>query len=109
MNALDLYKHWETFCHLMEDPAFDTQTKHKMGYEMINSLPPTMLCAVSKSSREALELAMKGRLTNNGIDNGRSTRKEEEPTPPSSTEDKAGGNRSRKKPLHKDAANGRGA
>lgn len=109
MNALDLYKHWETFCHLMEDPEFDAQTKHKMGYEMISSLPPDMLCAVSKSSREAIELAMVGRLTNIGIDNGRSTSKEEEPTPSSSSEDKARDKRPSKKPLRKDAANGRGA
>lgn len=109
MNALDLYKHWETFCRLMEDPAFDTQVKHQMGVEMINSLPPAMLCSVSKSSREAIELAMKGRLSDNGINNGRSTSKEEEPAPSSTTEDKAGGNRPSKKPLHKNAANGRGA
>ena len=109
MNALDLYKHWETFCHLMEDPAFDAEAKHKMGYEMINSLPPAMLCAVSKSSREAIELAMKGRLTNIGINNGRSTSKEEEPTSPSSSEDKARDKRPSKKPLRKDAADGRGS
>lgn len=110
MNALDLYKHWETFCRMMEDPAFDTQVKHQMGVEMINSLPPAMLCSVGKSSREAIELAMKGRLTDNGTQHGRrSTSKEEEPTSTSPTEEKDGGNRSRKKPLHKNAANGRGA
>ena len=109
MNALDLYKHWETFCRLMEDPEFDAQIKHTMGHEMINSLPPAMLCSVSKSSREAIELAMMGRLTNIGIDNGRSTSKEEEPTPSSSPEDKARDKRPSKKPLRKDAADGRGA
>lgn len=110
MNALDLYKHWETFCRLMEDPAFDTQVKRQMGVEMINSLPPAMLCSVGKSSREAIELAMKGRLTDNGINNGRSTSKEEEPTSTSSTKAEEGGNeRSSKKPLRKNAANGRGA
>lgn len=110
MNALDLYKHWETFCRLMEDPAFDTQVKHQMGVEMINSLPPAMLCSVGKSSREAIELAMKGRLTDNGTYNGRrSTSKEEEPTSTSSPEDKARDKRPSKKPLRKDAADGRGA
>lgn len=104
MNALDLYKHWETFSRMMEDPAFDTQVKHQMGVEMINSLPPAMLCSVGKSSREAIELAMKGRLTDNGINNGRSTSKEKEPTPSSSTEDKARDKRPSKKPLRKDAA-----
>jgi len=109
VNALDLYKHWETFCRLMEDPEFDAQVKQKMGYEMIDSLPPAMLCSVSKSSREAIELAMQGRLTDNGINNGRSTRKEKEPTSTSSPEDKARDKRPSKKPLRKDAADGRGS
>ena len=110
MNALDLYRQWEAFKRLMEDPNFDTQVKHEMGEEMIASLPPAMLCSVGKSSREAIELAMKGRLTDNGNTNGRSTSKEEEPTPPSPTETVAEGDKgSSKKPLRKNAANGRGA
>lgn len=110
MNALDLYKHWETFKRLMDDPEFDTQVKLEMGAEMIKSLPPAMLCSVGKSSREAIELAMKGRLTDNGNDNGRSTSKEKEPAPSSKTETIAEGDKgSSKKPLRKNAANGRGA
>lgn len=89
----------------MDDPAFDTEAKRGMGMGMLKTLPPLMLCSTNKSSREAVEAAMKGRLME--LDNnGRSTSKEEEPAPPSSTEAaQEGDKRPRKKPLRKDAAN----
>lgn len=106
MKAFELYSVWESFKRLMDDPAFDAQMKREMGVEMINSLPPSMLCTVSKSSREAIELAMKGRLTDIGNNYGRSTSKEEESASPSKAEAVAERDKgSRKKPLRKDAAN----
>mgnify|MGYP007053418504 FL=1 len=65
----------------MDDPAFDAQVKREMGGEMIRSLPPEMLCTVSKSSRIAVELAMKGRLTDIGNTNGRNQSTEATETP----------------------------
>jgi hypothetical protein len=70
MNSIDIYTHWETFNRMIEDPQFDTQTKVAMGGEMIRSLPPEMLCAVSKSSLLAIKDAMKSRLTNLGNTDG---------------------------------------
>ena len=76
MNSIDIYHHWETFTRMIEDPEFDTQTKVEMGGEMYRSLPPEMLCAVSKSSLIAVRTAMKSRLTNLGITNGTTTPQE---------------------------------
>jgi len=64
-----MYKNWEVFNKLMDDPAFDAQTKYQMGREMIQAFPPEMLCSVSKSSLIAITNAMKGRLTNFGNTN----------------------------------------
>lgn len=105
MNSLELYQAWEVFNRMMDDPAFDTEVKRGMGVGMIRDLPPLMLCATNKLSREAVEAAMKGRLMELE-NNGRSTSKEEEPTPTSSPEAAPEGDkRPRKKPLRKDAAN----
>ena len=81
MNSIDIYHHWETFNRMIEDPQFDTQTKVEMGGEMYNSLPPEMLCAVSKSSLIAVRTAMKSRLTNLGITNGTTTQESRHSTP----------------------------
>ena len=66
---------------MIEDPEFDTQTKVDMGGEMYRSLPPEMLCAVSKSSLIAVRTAMKSRLTNLGIINGTTTPEPRHSTP----------------------------
>jgi hypothetical protein len=66
MKSNELYKVWETFNLMIEDPAFDAQEKADMGREMVNALPPEMLCSVSKSSLVAIIKAMKSRLTNLG-------------------------------------------
>lgn len=90
----------------MDDPSFNTEELKAMGEEMFKSLPPEMLCSSSKSTLTAIERAMQSRLTRIGIENGRSTSKEEEPAPTSTTEGYAKINqRSSKKPLRKDATN----
>lgn len=104
MKAFELYNVWESFNRMIEDPTFSAQMKLEMGVEWINSLPPSMLCTVSKSSREAIELAMKGRLTDIGNKNGRNSSKEEKELPASSQEGHEQGKaRSGKKPVRKDA------
>lgn len=70
MNAIELYKLWGVFNQMIEDPHFDTQAKLSMGREMISSLPPEMLCSVSKSSLTCITAAMQGRLSNMEENNG---------------------------------------
>ena len=106
MNPYNIYNLWTSFNQLMDDPNFNTEELKAMGEEMLKSLPPEMLCSSSKSTLNAIETAMKSRLTRIGINNGRSASKEEEPASPSPSEDVTAGNkRPSKKPLRKDAAN----
>ena len=69
MTPHQIYNLWETFNRMVEDPSFDTQAKLDMGREMISSLPPEMLCSVSKSSLAHVTKAMQGRLSDIGNTN----------------------------------------
>ena len=62
MNILELYKLWDQFKSLMDDPSFEATVKHEMAGDLIRGLPPVMLCQSFESSRKSIESAMKGRL-----------------------------------------------
>ena len=69
MKPSELYNLWTLFDKATSDPAFNAEQKYSLGTDMLNALPPEMLCSSSKPSLSVVREAMVGRL--NDIDNER--------------------------------------
>lgn len=62
MKPYEIYNLWVLFDKATSDPAFSTEQKIALGTDMLNALPPEMLCSSSKPSLDVVTEAMKGRL-----------------------------------------------
>lgn len=62
MKPTELYSQWVVFVSMVSDPFFTVDQRIGMAEEAIASLPPEMLCAHTKLTRDAVAAAMKGRL-----------------------------------------------
>lgn len=69
MKPHELYNQWALFDKATSDPSFNAEQKYSVGMDMLNDLPPEMLCSSSKPSLSVVREAMVGRL--NDIDNER--------------------------------------
>ena len=97
MKPYEIYNLWVLFDKAMSDPAFNNQARMALGREMIQSLPPEMLCSSSNASLTVVTQAMEDRL--NGITNttkepGKAPLRAGEPTlaPPDNEEGRTSGN-----------------
>lgn len=62
MKPTELYSQWVVFASMVSDPFFTVEQRIGMAEEALASLPPEMLCTQTKLSRDAVAVAMKGRL-----------------------------------------------
>lgn len=69
MKSSEIYNLWALFDKATSDPAFNAEQKYAVGTDMLNALPPEMLCSSSKPTLEVVREAMEGRLSD--IDNER--------------------------------------
>lgn len=69
MKSYDIYNLWAVFDKATTDPSFSAEQKYSVGMDMLNALPPEMLCSSSKPSLSVVREAMVSRLTD--IDNER--------------------------------------
>lgn len=69
MKPYDIYNQWVLFDKATTDPSFSAEQKYSVGHDMLQDLPPEMLCSASKPTLSVVREAMVGRL--NDIDNER--------------------------------------
>lgn len=69
MKSSEIYNLWALFDKATSDPAFNAEQKHAVGTDMLNALPPEMLCSSSKPTLDVVREAMEGRLSD--LDNER--------------------------------------
>ena len=104
MNLLELHKLWEQFNQLIDSPRLDVSVKQVLGGEMLNALPPVMLCSSFSLSRGLIEEDMKGRLNELKERYERGSKETSKAEEEVRAEPKHGSKRSREKPVQKDAA-----
>lgn len=69
MKPYEIYNLWVMFDKATNDPSFNAEARYSVGMDMLNDLPPEMLCSSSKPSLSVVREAMVGRLDE--IDNER--------------------------------------
>jgi len=71
VKPFDLYQHFHNFCEMLENNNISIEARLQLGREWLGSLPASILCVPYELSRDVVFAAMKGRLQDEEIKNGR--------------------------------------
>ncbi len=71
MKPFDLYQHFHNFCEMLENSKLPIEARLQLGREWLQALPAPMLCVPYELSRDVVYAAMKGRLIDEEMKNGR--------------------------------------